>query len=82
MSLRYIRERFVKRVDFIAESGAPLDTDGAHPQSHVFEKTVKEIHELIVKPAFQVSDLVSRYLLVINIHLRFVRARTGMRFKI
>lgn len=57
MSLRYIRDRIVKRVDFIAESRAPLDTDGAHPQSHVFEKTVTEIHELLVKPAFQVSDL-------------------------
>lgn len=56
MSLRYIRDRIVKRVDFIAESRAPLDTDGAHPQSHVFEKTVTEIHELLVKPAFQVSD--------------------------
>jgi linoleate 10R-lipoxygenase len=59
MSLRYLRERIIKRVDFIADSRAPLDTDGARPQSHIFEKTVTEIHELIVKPAFQLSDLVS-----------------------
>jgi linoleate 10R-lipoxygenase len=57
MSLRYLRERIIKRVDFIADSRAPLGTDGARPQSHIFEKTVTEIHELIVKPAFQLSDL-------------------------
>ena len=60
MSLRILRDRIIKRVDFIAESRAPVDTDGARPQSHIFEKEVTEIHELLVKPAFQLSDLVSR----------------------
>jgi len=51
--------QIIKRADYIAESRTPLDTDGVRLQSHIFEKEVTEIHEL-VKPAFQLSDLVSR----------------------
>ncbi|KAF8958408.1 heme peroxidase [Flammula alnicola] len=49
--------RISQRIDRYSESRAPLDTDGARPQSGVYEKEVTEIHTLIVNPPVTLSDL-------------------------
>jgi linoleate 10R-lipoxygenase len=50
---------FTQGVDFVAETRAPLDTDGAPPSNGSFEKQVSEMLELWVHPAVKLSDLVS-----------------------
>jgi len=51
--------RFSQRIDYIKESRAPLNTDGARPQSGVFEKGVTELFDSLSNPAFTLTDLVS-----------------------
>ncbi|KAF9042906.1 heme peroxidase [Panaeolus papilionaceus] len=52
-----LMRRLSRRIDYNAQMNAPLDTDGATPQTGLFEKKMQEIQDLISKPAFSVSDL-------------------------
>lgn len=52
--------RFSQRIDRISESNAPLNTDGARPQSGLFEKEMKEFCELVAHPAFTLTDVVRK----------------------
>lgn len=49
--------RFSQRIDRISDSHAPVDTDGARPQSGLFEKEVMELYESVTSPAFTLTDL-------------------------
>jgi len=52
--------RFSQRIDRISESNAPLNTDGARPQSGLFEKEVMEFYDLVTHPTFTLSDVVRK----------------------
>jgi hypothetical protein len=54
-----IIRRFSRSIDYIKESRAPLNTDGARPQSGLFEKEVTELFDSLTNPAFTLTDLVS-----------------------
>ncbi|KAF9447624.1 heme peroxidase [Macrolepiota fuliginosa MF-IS2] len=46
-----------RRFDRYAASRAPLDLDGAHPRTHVAERTLRRLQEIIQKPAITPADL-------------------------
>lgn len=59
ISIMKLLNLFSREVDFVTESHAPLDTDGAPPSRGSFEKEVSEMLGLWVNPAIKLSDIVS-----------------------
>lgn len=68
--------KFAQKLDDSAESRAPLNTDGAKPQSGVIEKEVTEMHELIKKSPITLSELVSALPSLYAITLLSARSRS------
>jgi hypothetical protein len=51
--------RFSQRIDRTSESNAPLNTDGARPQSGLYEKKIMEFYDIVTHPTFTLTDVVS-----------------------
>lgn len=57
-----ILQDFAQAVDEISERRAPYNTKGAQPRTQVNETRLEEIHSLIHRPAFSLSDLVNLFI--------------------
>ena len=56
--------RFSRRVDYVAATRAPLNTDGAHPNNNTLEKRLADLQELAATPSFTPSEVLVRYCLM------------------
>ena len=54
-------QKFAQKADNFAEARAPLNTDGAKPEGGVYEREAAELHALIAKPVFSLSEVVSTW---------------------
>lgn len=54
-------QKFAHIADTRAEERAPLNTDGAKPESGVYEREAAELHALIKKPVFSLAEVVSTW---------------------
>jgi len=69
--------RFSRRADQISESHASLDTDGARPQSGLFEKDIMELYKEVTHPMFKLTDLVRKPWLFSNLGIELLHAITA-----
>lgn len=71
--------KLARDADFSAASRAPLDTDGAHPNTHAAEATVAQIIDFCTNPPVSLSDSVCPVCPCCNVcRLSFSRAHIGI----